>query len=302
MQFQQVNTNRWTDSQLKAFADKHGIPVPQPRARDSLLKAVRENSQAAAEKLGETMSYPGDWLYSSWSDSELKAWFDERGYPVPQPSNRDKLISSLRRNSRVASLNAQSAASSLSASAASATQSLSDQLLDSWSDSDLKAWFDKNDIKVPQGSKRNDLLALARKNAAKLTGDQATQKLSKGFHAATSSAGNEYAQATQEAYAQGNAAYDTLLSYAEWAQQKLGLLSEEARSSAVSARAAASSSASSLASVASQSSSSAASVASKSASKAPAKASNAAKEAASSAKHRASEAAQKAGDYIKEEL
>merc|ERR1712032_1542839 len=99
----------WTDSQLKAFADKHGIPVPQPRERDSLLRAVRENYQSAANKISENAQYPGDWLYESWSDSDLKSWFDERGFPVPQPTTRDKLIANVRRNSRLASLNMQSA-------------------------------------------------------------------------------------------------------------------------------------------------------------------------------------------------
>merc|ERR1712032_838907 len=141
----------WTDSQLKAFADKHGIPVPQPRERDSLLRAVRENYQSAANKISENAQYPGAWLY-------------ERGFPVPQPTTRDKLIANVRRNSRLASLNMQSAYASASSSAAAAQQSLSDALLDSWSDSQIKEWADKNGIKVPQGSKRNELLALARKH------------------------------------------------------------------------------------------------------------------------------------------
>ncbi|CBY00106.1 hypothetical protein LEMA_P076950.1 [Plenodomus lingam JN3] len=134
----------WSDSQLKAFADKHGIPVPQPRQRDSLLAAVRNNYQSVAEKAKETVNYPGDWLYETWSDSDLKSWFDERGYPVPQPSTRDSLIASIRRQSRLASLNAQGAYASVSSAAADAQQSLSDALLDSWSDSQIKEWADKN--------------------------------------------------------------------------------------------------------------------------------------------------------------
>ncbi|KAF2743102.1 hypothetical protein M011DRAFT_411206 [Sporormia fimetaria CBS 119925] len=134
----------WTDSQLKAFADKHGIPVPQPRKRDTLLQSVRENYQSAANKVSETASYPGDWLYESWSDSDLKAWLDERGYPAPQPSSRDKLVASVRRNARIGSLNMQSAYASASKSAANAQQSLTDTLLNSWSDSQIKEWCDKN--------------------------------------------------------------------------------------------------------------------------------------------------------------
>lgn len=57
----------WTDSQLKAFCDRHGIPVPQPRKRDTLLQKARENYQAIAEKVGEAAAYPGNCLYETWT-------------------------------------------------------------------------------------------------------------------------------------------------------------------------------------------------------------------------------------------
>lgn len=272
----------WTDSQLKAFCDRHNIPVPKPRTRDNLLKSARENYQTVANKLGETTSYPGNWLYESWSESDLKAWLDERGYSVSQPTTRDKLIASVRRNSRLASHNMNAAAA-----AAAAKQSLSDALFDSWSDSQLKEWADKNGIKVPQGSKRNELIALARKHSAKLTGDNVASSASSYYGAATSSAGNEYAQATQG-----------VASYVEWIKQKLGLAASSASASASSATGAAGKSASSASVSASKSAKSAASSASKSGQKAG----DAATESATKSKNRVQEAAQKATDYIKEEL
>jgi hypothetical protein len=272
----------WTDSQLKAFADKHSIPVPQPRQRDSLLKAVRENYQSAANKVSETASYPGDWLYESWSDSDLKAWFDERGYPVPQPSSRDKLIASIRRNSRLASLNMQSAYAAASSSAANAQQSLSDALLDSWSDSQIKAWADKNGIKVPQGSKRNELLALARKHRARLYGDSvsasagsASASAASAYGAATSKAGNQYARAT------GGFAY-----YTDLVKAQFGLATGyEASASSISASASAS-----------------ASSASSSLSKSAASASSAASKSGQKGYSAASASAKSATDAIKQEL
>jgi len=274
----------WTESQLKAFADKHGIPVPQPRKRDTLLQSVRDNYQTAANKLSETASYPGDWLYESWSDSDLKAWLDERGYPAPQPSSRDKLVASVRRNSRIGSLNLQAAYASASKSAANAQQSLSDALLDSWSDSQIKEWADKNGIKVPQGSKRNELLALARKHRARLYGDNVSATATSVYGAATSHAGNQYAQATN-----GFAYYTNLVKH------QFGIATDAASSSVSSASASASTaipkSASSASASLSKSSSSAASAASKSASKSAQKAYDA-----------ATESARKAGDYVKEEL
>ncbi|PMD17555.1 putative stress response protein ish1 [Hyaloscypha hepaticicola] len=189
----------WTESQLKAFCDKHDIPVPQPRKRDTLLQQARSNYETVAKKVGETASYPGNWLYESWSESDLKEFLDSRGIPAPQPSTRDKLIASVRRNARVASLRMADMQASMSKSAADATQTLSDQLLDSWSDSEIKAWADKNGIRVPQGSKRNELLAIARKHRAQLTGDNVSDSAKSAFGAATSSAGNQYAKATDSA-------------------------------------------------------------------------------------------------------
>jgi hypothetical protein len=61
----------WTDSQLKAFCDHHGIPVPQPRHRDTLLEKARSNYDILAKKAGETAAYPGNWLYETWTGSLL---------------------------------------------------------------------------------------------------------------------------------------------------------------------------------------------------------------------------------------
>lgn len=220
----------WTESQLKAFADRHDIPVPQPRKRDTLLQKLRSNYETVAKKVGETASYPGNWLYETWSESDLKEWLDERGIPVPQPSTRDRLIASVRRNARVASLKMADLQESASKSAAAAAQTLSDKLLESWSDSQIKEWADKNGINIPQGSTRNELLAIARKHRAQLTGDNvshsAKSAASKGsssgasaFGAATSSAGNSYAKATDDAQLKADDAFNSAV--ATWSESRL---------------------------------------------------------------------------------
>jgi hypothetical protein len=289
----------WTESQLKSFLDYHNIPNPTPRTRDSLLQTARSNYQKVADKAGETAAYPGNWLYSSWSDSDLKAWLDERGVPVPQPGNRDKLIAALRRNSKTASTRAAEQYSSASKSAANAQQTLSDQLLNAWSDTQIKAWLDKNNVKVPQGSKTNELKALARKYSAQLTGDNVSASAASAYGAATSSAGNYYAEATQDAYSGFKYYYDVIANQLGFAgaeaQKSLSSASSVASASASSASSAASASASSMssslsdegtkkASQASKSASTAASEASKSASSASKEASKSAKSASASAK------------------
>lgn len=172
----------WSDSQLKSFLDRNNVPNPQPRTRDSLLSAARSNYESAATTVGETAAYPGNWLWSQWSDSDLKAWLDERGLYAPQANERDQLIAAVRRNSRLASqqinaatanarASAQASADKATKEAQKAQEQLSDKIIDGWSDSQIKSWADSNGIKVPQGSKKNEMLALVRKHRSKLDSD-----------------------------------------------------------------------------------------------------------------------------------
>ncbi|CAD6570650.1 MAG: hypothetical protein ASARMPREDX12_003789 [Alectoria sarmentosa] len=209
----------WTDSQLKSFLDKNDIPAPQPRKRDTMIAAARSNYESIAKKLGQSFHYPGDWLYETWSESDLKEFLDERGVPVPQPSTRDKLIASVRRNSRLASTNLKDTAASASKSAQAAKESLGNALLDSWSDSQIKEWADKNGIKVPQGSKRNELLALARKHRNALTGDNVASSVSSAFGAATTKANNQFAQATDDVQLKGEDAFNQAVG--TWSDSRL---------------------------------------------------------------------------------
>ncbi|OAL36317.1 hypothetical protein AYO20_04475 [Fonsecaea nubica] len=222
----------WSESSLKSFLDHHNIPAPQPRNRDTLLTTARQHYDTVAKQLGEYASYPGDWLYSTWSESDLKEFLDERGIPVPQPTTRDKLIAHVRRNSRLASLNVSSAASAASASyssassiasksASSAQASLSDALFDAWSDSQLKEFLDTHGVPVPQGSRKNELIALARKQRGKLeaSGSSLSSTAASGFGAATSSAGNEFAKATDDASLMADDAFNTAVD--SWSDSRL---------------------------------------------------------------------------------
>ncbi|RYP91550.1 hypothetical protein DL770_002330 [Monosporascus sp. CRB-9-2] len=209
----------WSDSTLKAFADRHGIPVPQPRTRDTLLQKVRENYDTVAKKAGETASYPGDWLYETWSESDLKEWLDTHGFPAPQPSTRDKLIASVRRNSRLAYLKAQDQQASASAKANAAYATLTDKIIDAWSESQLKEFADKNGISVPQGTKTNELRALVRRHRAEFLDDTVSASAASAFGAATSNAGNQYAKATNDASLAAQEAFNEAVN--SWSDSRL---------------------------------------------------------------------------------
>jgi hypothetical protein len=221
---------------LKSFLDHHNIPCPQPRTRDSLLATTRQNYDAIAKKAGQYASYPGDWLYTTWSESDLKEFLDARGIPVPQPTSRDRLVASVRRNARLASINMSSAAAAASASAASAQAYLADNLFDAWSESKLKEYLDEHGIPVPQGSKKNELIALARKHRAQLSGsassavssvslagasayDSARSSVSSAYGAASTKAGNEYAKATEDTSAKAEHMFDSAVE--TWSDSRL---------------------------------------------------------------------------------
>jgi len=95
---------------------------------------------------------------------------------------------------------------------------------------EIKEWADKNGIKVPQGSKRNELLAIARKHRAQLTGDNASYSAKSAaskasasggsaFGAATSAAGNQYAKATDDAQLKAQDAFNSAVG--TWSESRL---------------------------------------------------------------------------------
>ncbi len=98
------------------------------------------------------------------TESDLKEWLDTHGFPVPQPtavwppqspfparqlthdSQRDKLIASVRRNSRLAYLRMQENADRSKKASHDANARLTDKLIDFWSESQLKEFCDKSNI------------------------------------------------------------------------------------------------------------------------------------------------------------
>ncbi|KAF3938288.1 hypothetical protein ABW19_dt0207449 [Dactylella cylindrospora] len=209
---------QWSDSDLKKWLDQHGYHVYQGSKRNELIAAVRRNSRQASLKTNDIKQTVAQNIFNSWSDSELKAWFDKNGIPVPQNGKRDELIATARKHiasltgdtfsasvtsafkaygSATGSLGARitSASNAAASSATSATRavtdytasatdvaydhifgardsiydsvtgtyhSAADKVLEMWSESRLKAYLDARGVPVPQTSKKDELVALAR--------------------------------------------------------------------------------------------------------------------------------------------
>lgn len=193
--------------------------VPQPRTRDTLLQKARGAYDTVAEKAGETVAYPGNWLYETWTESDLKEWLDTHGIPAPQPTSRDKLIASVRRNSRLAYLRAQEQQEKAKKSAQETYAALTDKIIDAWSETQLKEFCDKNGIPVPHGTKLNQLRALVRKHRAEIMGDTVSASAASAYGAATSNIAENVVKATDAASQAAQAAFDHAVNY--WSETRL---------------------------------------------------------------------------------
>lgn len=118
----------WGESQLKEFCDKNGVPVPHGTKANELRALVRRHR---AEILGDTVS--------------------------------DKAASAF----GAATSNAENQYAKATDSASLAAQDAFNQASEQWSDTRLKSYLDARGVPVPQGSKKNELLALVRKHSHK---------------------------------------------------------------------------------------------------------------------------------------
>lgn len=195
------------------------VPVPATSNRDALLAKARRGYEVGSTAAGESFSYPGDWLYESWSDSDLKKWLDKNGIPAPQRSSRNNLIAAVRRNSHLAYLKAQDEATKARARAKSAYAEATDEVIGAWSESQLKKFADENGVLVPQGTKLNELRAAIRKHRAEVMGTDAKAQASKAFGAATTRAGNEFAKASEDATLLAQKAFEDASD--KWSESRL---------------------------------------------------------------------------------
>ena len=145
----------WSDSRLKAFLDARGVPVSQNGKIDELRAAVRHNAHKAKVRAGFS-----DAAFDTWSTGQLQAFLGKKA-----KGTRDDLIASAKKNYASASSKGGDEWASLTAQGAKATE----YLFDRWSDSDLKSFLDSYGVPVPQGSKRNELIAAAKRNSRYFT-------------------------------------------------------------------------------------------------------------------------------------
>jgi hypothetical protein len=101
----------------------------------------------------------------------------------------------------------------------SAHKTILDEVFDTWSESKLKEFLDKNNVHVPQGSTKNELLALARRNKGYLTNESVYSTMRSSYNSATSAVGDEASKATDSAYYYGRDVFDKAIE--KWSDTRL---------------------------------------------------------------------------------
>jgi len=169
----------WTDSELREFLLKNGIVAPSSKAEELRILAKQQlektpgyASQASASAsslgaqataaLGEAyyasadaprLAYDylsnafdetKDYVYSSWSDSDLRSYLESKGVvKTPVEAKRDDLVSQVK----------------------GLYNDAADNVYDTWSDTYLRKWLVNHGVLQTRSAKtRDDLLHLAQKN------------------------------------------------------------------------------------------------------------------------------------------
>lgn len=153
----------WSDSRLKAYLDARGVPVPQHSTADQLRALVRKHSHKAST--GQSA-----WTFDDFSIEKLKKYLEHYGDAAAKTAaqkadaTRGELVDAAR--SAYSSASAAGGANFASATSyvASVTAATKKKAFETWSHTEIKAYLDSFGIPVPQGSKPEELKALARKH------------------------------------------------------------------------------------------------------------------------------------------
>lgn len=150
-----VVIDSWPISRLKAYLNQRGIQVPAESKLDELRAVVRQNAHKAKARAGFD-----DASFDTWSTEQLRDFIGKEAR-----GTRDELIAYAKTIYASASAKGGDTWASLTNRGAKATG----YLFDKWSDSDLKSFLDSYGVPIPHGSKRDEVIAEAKRNSRYFT-------------------------------------------------------------------------------------------------------------------------------------
>lgn len=170
--------SRWSNSQLKAFADVHGLDVPQTSTKDELEKFARKNKKL----LQDDINY-----YAKKASEESKPFLSKAKEQFIQTSNklRDDLYEQVDFSKQ---------------KFYDESGKIKDDVFNSWSNSQLKAFADLHGLDVPQTSKKSEVERFARRNKKLLQDDinHYTRKAAEDSKSYLNKANAQFSQASKD--------------------------------------------------------------------------------------------------------
>ena len=139
------SVDSWSESRLKAFLDARGVPVPQKSNTDQLRALVRKNAHKAAS--GWTA-----WTFDDLSYDNLRNYLaatgDDAAKKVAEKSDaaRSELVKAAKSYYDSASKAGGTQYATATSYLSKVTQSAKDNIFDTWSESEIKAYLDSYGI------------------------------------------------------------------------------------------------------------------------------------------------------------
>lgn len=118
--------NKWHETELERWLSDHDVPYPSPADRKDLESLIQKNWESHAVS-----------PYKNWDSDKLSAYLKQKGIETKEgaESSKDSLLTQVQNSWYETEDKAQTA-----------WASTKDWILDSWTDSQLKAFADKHGI------------------------------------------------------------------------------------------------------------------------------------------------------------
>lgn len=85
----------WDVDTLRNFLKQNQIYVSKKMTKPDLIKQIQKKFDKLVEKNQGSQYYPGNWLYSTWTDSDIQNWLNKYQINFDPKASRDQLIDTL---------------------------------------------------------------------------------------------------------------------------------------------------------------------------------------------------------------
>ena len=83
-------------NQFANFLTQNNIQYSAKDTKDDLINKVKDQFDSISKKNHGSSFYPGNWLYESWSENDLKDWLKSYGIEFNPSSTKDQLVEKLK--------------------------------------------------------------------------------------------------------------------------------------------------------------------------------------------------------------